>query len=200
MKNPPFDSLVWGSLRLAPIMMVLHVWGVGWSVKFNMHNISNMSIAFIEQTMPTCSMHNIQHACTKANVLAQHANIHTQYADIHASCKHNMSLFMHNMSYISMYLQYANMHAQSIIVQAQHTNMHSQNANVHTQHADMHTQYNHDVVWTCNMLLCMHARRLCTAQRQMSPQGDFPPLRCWKRLLKLLRSQARLETNIRDRR
>ena len=145
-------------------MMVLHVWGVGWSVKFNMHNISNMSIAFIEQTMPTCSMHSIQHACTKANVLAQHANIHTQYADIHTSCKHNMSSCMHNMSYISMYLQYANMHvqyvimhAQYIIVQAQHVNMHEQNANVHTQHANMHTQYTN--IWykhaTC-CYACMH--------------------------------------------
>ena len=54
----------------------------------------------------------------------------------------------------------------------------------------------------------MHVRSACaqqppgTAQRskfRMSPQGDFPPSRSWKRLLKLLRSQARLETSIRDR-
>ena len=70
-------------------------------VKFNMHNISNMSVAFIEQTMPTC-MHNMP-----------------MFMHNMPSCKHNMPSCMHNM-----HLQYTNMHAQYNIMQAQHTIKH----------------------------------------------------------------------------
>ena len=98
-------------------------------VKFNIHNFSNMPIAFIEQTMPTY-MHNMP------------------------SCKHNV--IMHAMSYINVQLQFPNMHAQYAIMhaqhilQTQHANMHAQNANmsyahttciIHMQHAVMQTKY-----------------------------------------------------------
>ena len=41
--------------------------------EFNMHNISNMSIAFTGQTIPTLPAQN-------ADVHAQHTNIHAQHA------------------------------------------------------------------------------------------------------------------------
>lgn len=84
-------------------------WGGMICVKFNVHNISNISITFIGQIMTT-SRQNIP-VC-----------IHNM-----PICKQNMPSCKHNVSYISMYLQYvnmhaqdANMHAQYIIMQAQH--------------------------------------------------------------------------------
>ena len=129
----------------------------GWSVKFNMHNISNMSIAFIEQTMPTY-MHNIA-TCVHNMPTYMHniaTCVHNMPTCMHnmpmfmynmPSCKHNMSSCMH-MSCINVQLQYANMHVQHIILQTQHANMHAQNANMsyaHTTcpiyHAVMQSQY-----------------------------------------------------------
>ena len=73
-------------IRQVRIKCHLYTMGVV-SFKLNMHNISNMSIAFIEQTTPTF-MHNM------------------------LTFMYNMSSYMHNMSHINMYLQYANVQAQ----------------------------------------------------------------------------------------
>ena len=81
--------------------------------------------------------------------------------------------------------------------------MHTQHANTHREYTNMRYAVQHAVMqaqYACAK--CMRTTPPGTAQRSkfmMSPQGDFPPSRSWKRLLKLLRSQARLETNIRDR-
>ena len=80
--------------------------------------------------------------------------------------------------------------------------MHTQHANTHREYTNMRYAVQHAVMqaqYACAK--CMRTTPPGTAQRSkfmMSPQGDFPPSRSWKRLLKLLRSQARLETNIRD--
>ena len=116
------------------------LWGV-ICVKFNMHNISNMSIAFIELTMPTC-MHNMS------------MFMHNMPMFMHnmPMFMHNMSVFMHNMSVLmhnvnvhaqpaNVYAQHANVHAQHANVHAQHVNVHAQHVSVHAQHANIHAQY-----------------------------------------------------------
>ena len=106
------------------------IWGRGRSVKFNMHKISNMSIAFIEQTMPTF-MHNMP-TC-----------MHNMPMFIHnmPTCMHNMSSYIHNIPYI--------------IVQAQHTNM----THVHTTCQHESTAYQHpicSVTCSCAGTICMY--------------------------------------------
>ena len=79
--------------------------------KFNMHNISNVSKAFIEQTMPPC-MHNmptfmsyinmhlqypIMHAQYIIIIQAQHTNMHTQYTNSRYVCATCRYACMHNM-------------------------------------------------------------------------------------------------------
>ena len=79
-----------------------------------------------------------------------------------------------------------------------HANTHREYTNMRyaVQHALMQAQY------ACAK--CMRTTATWHSPKikvMMSPQGDFPPYHvlAWKRLLKLLRSQAHLETNIRDR-
>ena len=114
---------------------------------------------------------------------------------------HNMPMFMHNMPSCKHNISSCKHNILTAWTKCQHDicthNMPTRTVNIPT--CDMQ----------CNMPLCrhnMHARSACalqppgTAQRSkfmMSPWG-FPSTRSWKRLLKLLRSQARLETNIRD--
>ena len=120
-------------------------------VKFNMHNISNISIAFIEQTMPTY-MHNVP------------------------SCKHNISSYMHNMSYINMHLQYANMHAQN----ANMTHAHStcQCTSTIYQHVICSATC-HCAGTICMRKVHTHYTHLAQPNRSswMSPQWDFPSSR-----------------------
>ena len=77
-----------------------NIYVLGCDVKFNIHNISIMSIAFIGQNIPTLDRTS-QHACTTCQCSC-------------TTCKHNISC-KHNMSYISVYLQYASMHQSSWI-------------------------------------------------------------------------------------
>ena len=68
------------------------VWGVN-CVKFNMHNISNMSIALIGQTMPTC-MHNMPMFMHNMPMFTHNMPMFMHNMPMFM---HNMPIFMHNM-------------------------------------------------------------------------------------------------------
>ena len=98
------------------------LWGV-IRVKFNMHNISNMSIAFIQLTMPTC-MHNMSMFMHNMSMFMHNMPMfmHNMPMFMHnmPMLMHNMSVFMHNMSVfmhnMSVFMHNVNVHAQYAIM------------------------------------------------------------------------------------
>ena len=142
---------------------MLHNMGGGWSV-----NISNMSIAFIAQTMPTCT-HNVPMFIHNMPMFMQ--NLPSCKNNI-SSCMHNMPSYMHNISSCKHNMLTAWTKCQHEICTY---NMPTCIHNIPT--CDMQ----------CNMPLCrhnMHGRSACalqppdTAQRSKfmhdEPTRDFP--------------------------
>ena len=100
-----------GNVRLAGgLERTEGIWGV-ICVKFNMHNISNMPIAFIELTMLTC-MHNMSMFMHNMPVFMHNMPVFM----------HNMPMFMHNMS---MFMHNMPMFMHNVNVHAQHANVHA---------------------------------------------------------------------------
>ena len=137
--------------QLCMVFLVLR--GVICMCQVNMHNISNMSIAFIGQTMPTCMhkiptfMHshaNINMPSCKAQYIIMHA--HVLYHAVSQTCMHNISSCKHNMLTC--------MHNMPT------WHMHTQNAKLYLQYANMRTQ--HTNMWNRNVAHAYTFVRLCT--------------------------------------
>ena len=81
--------------------------------------------------------------------------------------------------------------------------MHTQHANTHREYTNMRYAVQHALMqaqYACAK--CMRTTATWHSPKikvHDEPTRGFPSTRSWKRLLKLLRSQARLETNTRDR-
>ena len=164
------------------------------SFKLNMHNISNMSIAFIEQTMLTF-MHNMP-SC-KHSISSQYAIVdeptrgspsimHVQYVIIHVTiCHHTCTTCPISTCICCMPTSRHN------ILTCTHnmpTCIHNiQTCDVHTQHAVMHA--------------CITSSSHCPKDQSewMSPQGDFPPSHTFEKDFEVAEKLYRLETNIKDR-